>query len=516
MVIDYLEQDEKLRPFYTHPVSLEGIKASIAARKQTHNHRQLLVDQLRKQYEGVALTPLQQENLTKLLHDNTFTITTAHQPNIFTGHLYFIYKILHTVKLADRLAEQLPDSQFVPFFYMGSEDADLEELGHINLNGEKLEWQTKQTGAVGRMLVDQELIKLIYRLAGELEVLEYGKELIEIFKTSYAIGTTIQQATFRLVNELFAEFGVLILIPDNANLKRPFNHIVKRELTEQFSHPLVEETGRQLGEHYKVQASGREVNLFYLIDDKRERIEKNSDGFQVSTLGLQWTMEEMLNELEEHPERFSANVILRGVFQEMILPNIAFIGGGGEIAYWLELKQVFEACAVPFPVLVVRNSFLLLNPWHIEQLRKLIFSIDEFFKPQLNLVNQLVKRESTFRLSLNEERDQMELVYNHLQQLTDAIDVTLSDYVSALKTKAAKTLDTLEKKILRAEKRKFEAQQRQIEKLKFQLFPNDSLQERVDNFAPYYAKHGKEWLKTVYNHSLGLEQEFGIISVVSE
>ncbi len=245
LIIDYLKQDEKLEPFYKHPVSLNGIKASIEARKQTATPRQLLVDELRKQYNGIPLNDLQEHHLSKLLEENTFTICTAHQPNIFTGHLYFIYKILHTVKLANYLAEQLPGNHFVPVFYMGSEDADLDELGHINLNGEKLEWNTHQTGAVGRMIVDKELIKLIDQLASQLEVHEHGKDLIQIFRKAYSVGTTIQQATLLLVNELFTDYGVLVLIPDNAELKRHFNNVVKKELLEQFSHPLVEETTKQ-------------------------------------------------------------------------------------------------------------------------------------------------------------------------------------------------------------------------------------------------------------------------------
>ena len=242
---------------------------------------------------------------------------------------------------------------------MGSEDADLDELGHIYLNGEKLEWETKQTGAVGRMKVDKQLIKLIDRIAGQIEVLTYGKELSDLFREAYQEGEQIQQATLRLVNELFKEFGLLVLIPDNAELKRTFNPVVKRELIDQFSHPIVEKTSIALGGNYKVQASGREINLFYLTEERRERIEKQGERYSVESLGLTWDEKEILDEVDAHPERFSANVILRGLFQETILPNIVFIGGGGEVAYWLQLKDVFEGCQIPYPMLVVRNSFLL-------------------------------------------------------------------------------------------------------------------------------------------------------------
>jgi len=511
MMIDYVKADEKLKPFYNYPVSLDGISASIEARKRFDNPRDLLVRELRKQYEGLSLSVKQEQNLQLLLNDNTFTVCTAHQPNIFTGPLYFIYKILHAIKLADRLNDQMPESKFVPVYYMGSEDADLDELGHINLNGEKLEWQTNQTGAVGRMKVDKQLVKLLESIAGQVDVSAHGNQLIDLFKEAYKEGETIQQATLKVVNELFKDFGLLVLIPDNATLKRHFNPIVKKELLEQFSHSIVEKTGDSLREHYKVQASGREVNLFYLTENKRERIEKEGAVFKVESLGLSWSEEEILTEVDAHPERFSGNVILRGLFQETVLPNIAFIGGGGEIAYWLELKNVFEAAAVPYPMLIVRNSFLLVDENQRQSAKKLGFEITDLFQSTELLVNRLVKRESSLQLDLTKEKDQLLQFYNRLKEVTASIDVTLTQHTAALQTKALEKVEALEKKMLRAEKRKFEAQQRQISKLRSQLFPKDSLQERQENFSSFYAKHGKDLLVKLYDASLSLEQEFAIM-----
>ncbi|MBC7588814.1 MAG: bacillithiol biosynthesis BshC, partial [Chitinophagaceae bacterium] len=97
IVIDYINQSEQLQPFYQHPVSIEGIEASIKARQSFPTNRKLLVSELEKQYAGLSLSIKQEANLQSLLSKNTFTITTAHQPNIFTGPLYFIYKIIHAI-----------------------------------------------------------------------------------------------------------------------------------------------------------------------------------------------------------------------------------------------------------------------------------------------------------------------------------------------------------------------------------------------------------------------------------
>jgi bacillithiol biosynthesis cysteine-adding enzyme BshC len=512
IVSDYLNQSPSLQPFYQYDASLEGLQHAIKARKAFQTPRNQLVQVLKEQYKDLPQAKKVQDNIEALLQDNSFTITTAHQPNIFTGPLYFIYKIMHAVKLADELAQQLPEYRFIPVYYMGSEDADLDELGFINLGGQKLVWETKQTGAVGRMKVDRALTRLLHAIEGQIAVLPKGKELAALFKQCYQEGKTIQQATLELVNELFGLYGVVVLVPDHAKLKTAFHATVKKELLEKFSHKAVADTIASLGKTYKVQASGREINLFYLIDDKRERIEATEDGYEVQGLGLKFSASSIVAELDEHPERFSPNVILRGAFQETILPNIAFIGGGGELAYWLELKKVFEAVQVPYPVLVLRNSFLLMK-WEQEQrLKKLGFDPAALFRTEQNLVYDLVMRESNVKLCLTDELKEATAYYEKLKQLTGAIDATLKQHVEALEAKVVKRLKELEKKMLRAEKTKFEAQQKQIAKLKQDLFPNNSLQERIENFAAWYATYGAEWLQMIYEVSDGFSNNFVIVT----
>ncbi len=512
MLSDYIASEEKLQPFYKYPVSIEGIKLSIEQRKLFATDRNLLVEILTNQYQNSELTTKQKQHITNLSKEQTFTICTAHQPNIFTGPLYFIYKILHAVKLAEELKIQLPENNFVPIYYMGSEDADLDELGHIFIMGEKYEWITKQNGAVGRMKVDKALVDLMNLISGQLSIFPFGNEIIKLIKNCYEIGVTIEDATFKLVNELFADYGLLILLPDSPAIKKAFAPIIKKELLEGFSHLAVKETIAQFSDIYKVQTSGRDVNLFYLFDDKRERIEKVGDDYLVVNTSFKFTKEEILAELISNPERFSPNVILRPVMQETILPDIAFIGGGGEIAYWLELKKVFESAQVPYPILIVRNSFLFIKKELQELTAKLHLENIELFKPELTIINQLVKRESNLQTSLEKEKLAIHELYEKLKLIAGNIDVTLKIHTEALQKQALKKIVALEKKMLRAEKRKFEIQQRQLKNIKTILFPNNNLQERVENMMPFYALWGKGFIKMIYDHSNGLNQQFGIIS----
>ena len=511
LVADYIAADGKLQPFYEHEVNLEGIKNAITRRKAFNTNRQLLVDTLQNKYSNFQLTAKQQTNIDRLANENTFSVTTAHQPNIFTGHLYFIYKILHAIKLSNYLSEQLPEANFVPVYYMGSEDADLDELGFVVINGEQYKWQTKQTGAVGRMRVDKALVELIDLFSGQLLVQPFGENIVTLMKKCYALGNTIEQATFQLVNELFAADGLLILLPDDAILKNAFSPIIAKELADQFSHTAVAATVNEFPKEYKVQTSGREINLFYLQEQSRERIEKTGNYFEVVNTNLQFTAKEIMEEVENNSERFSPNVILRPVFQEFILPNIAFIGGGGEIAYWLELKQVFAAAKVPYPMLVVRNSFLVIEQKYQQVLDKLQLSHTAIFSKEFDLMNQLVKRYSALQVDLVKEKEQLQLMYQHISDVAGKIDATLHTHTAALYVKTNKKILHLEKKMLRAEKKKFEEKQQQLHKIKAQLFPNNSLQERVENFMGLYAQYGDDFIKALYKNSPALEQQFTVM-----
>ena len=333
---DYVSQAADLRPFFQHTPTLDGIRKAISERQQFPTNRKLLAEELQKQYATVSRSKVVTENIQSLLSPDTFTITTAHQNNIFTGPLYFIYKILHTISLSAQLKQSLPQYHFVPVYYIGSEDADLDELNHIYLDGEKLVWNTQQKGAVGRMKIDAALLRLIDRMEGQLSVQPNGAEIISLLRQHYKSGDTVEHATFSFVNALFAEYGLLVLMPDNAALKKQLIPVFEDDLLHQTASGIVGKTAERIqAAGYKTQAHPREINLFYLKDDIRERIELHGDEYQVLNEGLPFSKDKMLAELQWHPERFSPNVILRGIYQETILPDIAFIGGGGELAYWL-------------------------------------------------------------------------------------------------------------------------------------------------------------------------------------
>ncbi len=510
LVLDYLRDAPEIKPLYSYRPDQEGFRKAMADRKAFPTDRNLIYDVFNTLYASNA-TASQRANIEALLSPETFTICTAHQPNIFTGYLYFIYKIIHAIKLAEELKELFPGAYFVPVYYMGSEDNDLEELGQIKLGGIKLEWKTKQTGAVGRMKVDKDFLRVMGEIEGQLGVQPNGMDLMSVLRDSYQEGTTIAESTFRLVNHLFAGYGLLVLQADNADLKKRMQPVFEDDLFLHKPYELVTRTGELLHERYKVQVNPREINLFYLLDHNRERITGNAVNFAVEPLNMTFTREQLIGELRQYPERFSPNVVLRGLYQETILPNIAFIGGGAEIAYWLELKSLFDHYSVPFPVLVLRNSFMIMTKEQERKLHLLGFQPEDLFSTEDQLMNSYVKKFSKHNIDIKEEILAAESVFDKLKQKAGAVDVTLVQHIEALHTKLQKQLDTAAKKILRAEKRKFENERNQLQRIRSSVFPGNSLQERVDNFMPFYASRGKSFIENIYRQSPALQHEFGVM-----
>ncbi len=514
LVLDYLNQIPELNSFFAHTPDIDGIRAAIEERRNFPTDRNRIAAIFNEQYKVADPSEKQKFHIRSLIHDNCFTICTAHQPNIFTGYLYTIYKTAHIIRIAEDLKKEFPDLNFVPVFYIGSEDNDLDELGQIHINGMKMTWKTTQTGAVGRMFVDKDLVKIKEDIKRQMASYPFGRELAVMLDKAYHEGKTIAEATSILLNSLFRSHGLLVLQPDNKELKQTMISIFSDDLFDNTSHSLVEKNNAALAEKYKVQVNPREINLFYLVGDRRDRIVLKDGRFYAEGSANSFTPEEMKDELKNHPENFSPNVVLRGLYQEIILPNIAFVGGGSEIAYWLELKQVFQHYKVPYPVLILRNSFVIYNETQKSRISKLGWEISDLFKPDLDLMNGYVKEHSKKKLGVDEEIEETKEIYQKLKEAAEEIDITLGQHIAALEHRTIKDLKELEKKLIRAEKRNFEVQQRQLHKLKEELFPKNGLQERVENFIPFYATYGQQFIDCIVEKSGSFNQEFGIMLLI--
>lgn len=501
LICDYLDQREDLKPFFNRFPTLENFEGQIKEKQKNYpeSHRAVLVESLKAQYSGFQLSEPTQDNIASLASTNTFTVVTGHQLNLFTGPLYFLYKIVSTINLAKQLKDKYPGHHFVPVYWMATEDHDFEEINYFNLHGKKIQWNRKASGAVGR-LAPEGLDTLFETLTAELGQTSRAERLKVLFQKAYLEHDNLAKATRFLANELFGDQGLVIVDGDDAALKKLLVPFAKKDVFEHIPFQKVTETIDALSNissDYTIQVNPREINYFYLKDGLRERIVKKNGDFYVVDTQIKFSPDQLKEELEQHPERFSPNVIARPLYQEVILPNLCYIGGGGELAYWLELKPYFDDMAVTFPMLMLRNSALLITGKQAKKMKKLGVNVSHLFLKQHSLINKKIREISNIDIDFSPQKKLLEEQFQLMYELAEQTDKSFLGAVKAQEVKQKKGLDALEKRLLQAQKRKLKDHVVRLTDLQNELFPNKSLQERQLNFSEMYLEMGDSLIPTL-------------------
>ncbi len=502
--IDYVEEKEALRPFYHRFPRLDQFEGQIRDKKASFpaTTRQLLSKCLTKQYASLETSDKVKSNIAALADANTFTITTGHQLNIFTGPLYFIYKIVTVINTAKKLKETYPEYNFVPVYWMASEDHDYDEIKSFRLYGKKYEWKTRQKGAVGRFSPNG-LATLLDEIPGETT----------IFRKAYTGSETLANATRYYVDALFGEEGLVVVDPDDGELKTALSNVMREDIFNNAHKRCVDKTSKALEDlGYKTQVYCRDINFFYLDDHVRSRIVKNGEQFKVLDTDLRFSRAELENLIENQPEKLSPNVILRPLYQELVLPNIAYVGGPAEVVYWLQLKEIFDQCGVPFPILLPRNFALVIDHEVLRKLEKTGLQFKDIFEEKNYLFNHWVLSHSPRDLTVGSERTNINDIFTSLRTRAESVDKTLAPFIGAEGKRALNSLEKIERKMLRAEKRLHADKLKQIEFVKDALFPNGKLQERTDNFLNFQQQH-PEFVRTLVDVLDPLDMRFNVLMI---
>lgn len=466
-------------PFLENVFSLETIErqASLKQKWFSEEKRELLQRVLEEQYAKAERSQNVSFNLNKLKESNTFTITTGHQLSLFTGPVFFVYKILHTIKLCEFLSEKFKEHHFVPVFWLASEDHDLEEIREVDVFGRKIRWETDQDGAVGRMTVEG-----LESLKSELRLLFKANELdeLDLLLGAYQ-GKDLAEATFNLVNKLFGKYGLLCLNADHKDLKRTFVPVLEKELLSKFSFGAVNlSTDKLKQDGFKAQVKPNNINLFYINNIKRVKILPEETSFYIEDKGL-LSEEQMLDMLHQHPECFSPNVVLRPLYQEYILPNICYVGGVGEISYWLQLKGVFDAVDVPFPLVQTRTSVLYIDSIIHKKMNKSGLLLEELFSDKEELKRRKLKEQASEELDFTEISAASDALSTELMSKIKSIDPGLEKYAGAEIARMKNQIEAIQSRLTKVLKQKNEDQLLAIDAIYERLFPSGMMQERVLN-----------------------------------
>lgn len=497
LVKDYLSGNEKTKQLYSFKPNIEGLKNSFQSKEKIFNHRDLLKNIIEKNYSSSEnLSQAELDNLN-LLKENGYAVTTAHQPNLFLGPLYTITKAISTISLANKLNEELGEKKIVPIFVIGSEDHDKEELLHTYLFNQKHEWITDQTGSIGNMDIDDLFIEILNNWTFSFGNLPYAEKLKSIYNKSYTKGNKIALSFSNVLKNLFGHHGLIVLDLNLPEVKAAMIPVFEKELKENFSSVILKSNLEYLNKEYSIQAAPRDINLFEYKDGERKRIDLVDEN--------------LMSRLKSHPENFSPNVILRPLMQQTVLPSIANIGGGAEVAYWLQLKPIFDAENIDFPAIILRD---LISPIDKKSADKWIenkLDLKDFFITVDELNKKLVLQDSKLESDFKSIEDKLILEFNALENIISPIDKSLVGTYEMELTKLKKSIVLLYNKSIKAEKRKSEELLSSIEKIKNKVFENNILIERKENFSSFYLKYGSTWIDNMIEISDPLAAEWKLL-----
>ena len=434
----------------------------------TKDSREVLFKELDQQYENLEISSLVKKNIKSILSDNTFTVTTGHQLNIFTGPMYVIYKIVSVIKLSQTLSKKYPKYKFIPIYWMASEDHDFDEIKSFHSNGKTYTWDIKSKGPVGNLKT--ETLKNIF--SEDISIPEF-------FKDAYSSSSSLSEAVRKYMNYLFGEYGLISIDPNSKDLKKNISDIIVDDVINN-TIENIEKSSNEVSDVYV-----RKVNFFYQESDLRERIDK-TDKYNVLSTSLSFTEKEIKDKIKSSPELFSPNVITRCLYQQRILPNVCYLGGPAEIVYWESFKKFFDNYNIPYPVLVPRDFALLLTAKVQKLIKKLNLLPRDLFEDKNKIENKVLEVEADESKNFKREIDHINKILINVSEKFEKEDPTMKPHVLATAKKIENRLLQIERRYINKQKKNNIKMINQVSDLYKFLNPDNSIQERKENVISFY------------------------------
>jgi bacillithiol biosynthesis cysteine-adding enzyme BshC len=451
------------------------------------------------------------KHIEMLRRPGTVAIVTGQQAGLFTGPLYTIHKALTVIKLAACLRDQGVEA--VPVFWVASEDHDYEEVNHcriVDREGHLKRIQYEASGhkadePVGRVALCEGIGKTIDELVAQLAPSEFTPALERDLRESYAEGAGFADAFSRLMARLFHEYGVVLLDPLDEELKQVAAPLYAEAIrkSSEIARALVGRS-RELeesGYHAQIHVSEDMVPLFIMDEGRRVALTQQKGRFTVKGSDRSFTSEELVELAERCPSCFSPNVTLRPVVQDYLLPTAAYIGGPAEIAYFAQLRAVYETLGRQEPCVLPRASFTIVEGRHQKTMKKYGLELQDFFDGLHPAVTKVVEQ-SLDRSAAVAFTETERVLNEHLDKLGEALrqtDATLSDPLKRTREKIMYQLEHLRTRFIHSSAHRDETAYRQVERAFTTLCPDKNLQERELNVYYFLSRYGPALIEELYN-----------------
>ena len=514
LFLDYLYEYENVEKYFRYNFRDTNSFSSLFQKisESERADKKSVVNAINQFYSAYKPSKKTKVNIELLGKDKTVAVVTGQQLGILGGPLYTFYKTITAIKLASSLKEKYDDYNFVPVFWLEGDDHDFEEVTELNLINQKNELQKFiyndnkpedfNRGNIGRLAFNEGIENFIQEVKSELRETEFSKNVFELFEDSYKLGNTFKKAFSNLIFNLFDEEGLIIFDPQQNEIKNLLKPIFKKELSNFEVHANeVVKISADLEEVYHSQVKVKPINLFYSDNNGRYSIEPEDDLFRLKGKRQKFTLIELLDEIENYPDKFSANVLLRPITQDYLLPTGFYVAGPSEISYFAQVMPLYNKFGISEPVIYPRSSVTILEKNIKGVLEKYELNIEDIFVEEKLLNNRVLNQVADIRIDdlLNEYEHQIAKAMDNIKEKLFGIDPTLKDLSDKTYQKIKQGLDTLKSKAENAQERKHDVALRQIKKASISLYPNNNLQERELNWLYFANKYGIDIIKWIFD-----------------
>ncbi|MFA7419097.1 MAG: bacillithiol biosynthesis cysteine-adding enzyme BshC [Melioribacteraceae bacterium] len=515
LFLDYIEEFENVARFYGK--NFRDVDQFLPhfneLASKDRPHRALLAEIIQTQYHNQKISKATLHNIENLASPKTIAIVTGQQLGLFGGPMYTFYKTITAIKLCEYLSEQYSEFNFVPVFWLEGDDHDYDEARAFSVLSNDNSFLSIQyddglgeeinRGSIGGLKFNENLNAVFENLSSTLRETEFKASLIDLLKSIYQPGKTFLESFRELMINLFDEYGLVVFNPIDNAAKRLLIPVFKKAIAEYAdqSTALVERSA-ELEEIYHAQVKVKAINMFYVDENERLLIEPTDSGdLRLKGKRKKFSFEDMLNQIEFNPEKFSPNVLLRPICQDFLFPTGFYIGGPGEISYFAQVNPLYEIYDIEEPFIYPRSSATIVEQGVNQVLQKHGFSYTDIFSDEKELIQKIVDASSEVNLEglFEKSNEEIRKQFLEISQKLSTIDKTLGDLSEKSRQKIEQTLDYLKNKASDAEKRKYDTSIRQLTKVRNVLFPNGSLQEREINFLYFVNKYGIDFLKWIFN-----------------
>lgn len=529
LFLDYLYEFENVQEYYKHNFrEKESYPAIFKSIRESRKDKQFdLSSIIKNQYSDLQnVSGNTQRNIELLNNENTIAVVTGQQVGILGGPLYTIYKIITAIRLANQCKDRYEAYKFVPVFWLEGDDHDFNEVRSINIFdpennvinlGYKQEIEDDDAKqSVGNIYFDESLNEFLTQFEGSLRNTDFKIDLLLKLKSCYQTGKSFKQSFKELLFWLFDEYGLVIFDPQDPQVKSLLKPVFMKEINDFSTHTQkLIAVSAELEEVYHAQVKVKPVNLFYHTDDGRYSVEPVDNIFKLRRKRKQFTKEEILTEIENSPERFSPNVLLRPICQDYIFPTGFYIAGPGEISYFAQVTPLYDFYKIVTPIVFPRSSVTLLEKNVAAALDKYDLTLNDIFLGLDELKEKVISGLSENNLDkvFEDILNDVELTFDKLKENLFVVDKTLVDASTRYKERVTAVYNELKAKAVKAQESKHETTIRQLTRMSNLLYPLGNLQEREINFSYFYNKYGKDLIRKIYDDISISEFEHQIITL---